>query len=108
MNICIYCNYKVHCENSYDYIADYDLGEATYATEVESRDKEMNGSELIKMLSSLLSDSEFLDITCIYDEEDKNKQVVLISLFEPMHGTGSRISIIIEEMPVIIFDERVA
>lgn len=87
MNICVFGKYRVDFHNEYSYISDIEFGEHTYSEDKEEWTKDMEGDELMNLISKLMIDNEAIDIS------DANENTISITMFNPMDGTGNNINI---------------
>ena len=87
MNFCIYADCEITVKNKYCYINE----EGDHKTEIEEFTKIMDGGKLAKFIAELLNDREFSSIRIMGDQ-------IIISLFDPMDGTGQDILITVKEL----------
>lgn len=92
MNICAFGKYRVDFQNNYTYISDKEFGEYTYSEGKEEWTKDMEGGELMNLISKLMIDTNTIGISNYEDG-------VVITTFDPMDGTGSDIIVRYEALP---------
>lgn len=95
MNICAFGKYRVDLRNNYTYTSDKEFGEYTYSKGKEEWTKDMQGGELMNLISDLMQDKECIDIC----DTDKIKHTIAITLFNPDDGTGNDIIISYKILP---------
>lgn len=93
MNICAFGKYRVDFKNNYTYISDKEFGEYTYSKDKVGWTRDINGEELMYLISNLLTDEYTTTIS------DVSEEVIMVKQFNPLDGTGSDISIRYEILP---------
>ena len=86
MNFSVYFDYKITVKNKYCYINE----DGDHATEDEEVTKTIDGGKLADFIAQQLKDWTFSSISTKDNE-------IIISLFDPMDGTGQDLLIKIEE-----------
>lgn len=86
MEFSIYSDYKITVKIKYCYINE----EGDHETGIEEFTVHMDGGELAEYIAKLLQDKKFSDVST-------NDNIVSISTFNPMNGTGRDIQISINK-----------
>lgn len=101
MNICAYGYYRVNINYKWcsrdEY--DYELRQPILNNYKDKKSIQMNGRELIELISTYLKDKYIVDFVC---EEDK----IFISEFNPFTGETNDVKIVFKALKKTVFDKK--
>ena len=100
MNICVFGKYNVHYVENYSYREYDDPDYASFATGRDEWTVEMDGPQLLRLISKLMVEKDTIDVV-------GSGGHVYITQFRPTTGEGSEIHIEYEEIEEQKENERV-